>query len=104
MYLRPIDLLSDYQNFMVVKKNVDLATRLCLKDVTVFDNGVFCEKCELNRSPGDSHCLLHSFISYLAFQNGTIITLSELIHAIITETMILNTTSLTVHLVICGLD
>ena len=50
------------------------------------ESGVFWEKCEINRSPGDGHCLLHSIICSIAFQNGAIVTLSELIQAIISET------------------
>ena len=72
---------------MVGQKNVDLASRFCLNHVaSLLENGVFWEKCEINRSPGDGHCLLHSIISSIAFQNGTVITLTELIQAIMTET------------------
>ena len=72
---------------MVGQKNVDLASRFCLNHVaSLLENGVFWEKCEINRSPSDGHCLLHSILSSIAFQNGIVITLSELIQAIITET------------------
>ena len=73
---------------MVGKENVDLAIRSCLYDVTsLLENGIFWEKYKINRSPGDGHCLLHSIISSMAFQIKTIITLSELIQAIISETI-----------------
>ena len=53
--------------------------------ISMLSSGDFWKMYEINKSPGDGHCLLHSIISSLFYQLCMNVTMSELIKGIINE-------------------